>query len=52
MQAAGIEIDKYVAYEVDKYAIQTARHNFPFIDERVNKYVIDNDGNEQLVFDF
>lgn len=34
MQAAGIEIDKYIAYEVDKYAIQTAQHNFPFIEER------------------
>lgn len=33
MQAAGIEIDKYIAYEVDKYAIQTAQHNFPFIEE-------------------
>lgn len=33
MLAAGIEIEKYIAYEVDKYAIQTARHNFPFIEE-------------------
>lgn len=33
MQAAGIEIEKYIAYEVDKYAIQTAQHNFPFIEE-------------------
>ena len=33
MQAAGIEIEKYIAYEVDKYAIQTAQHNFPFIVE-------------------
>ena len=33
MQAAGIEIDKYIAYEIDKYAIQTAQHNFPFIEE-------------------
>ena len=41
MQAAGIEIDKYVAYEVDKYAIQTARHNFPFIEERGDVFKAD-----------
>ena len=34
MQSAGIEIDKYIAYEIDKYAIQTAQHNFPFEDNR------------------
>lgn len=33
MLAAGIEIEKYIAYEVDKYAIQTAQHNFPCIEE-------------------
>jgi DNA-cytosine methyltransferase len=33
MQAAGIEVEKYIAYEVDKYAVQTAQHNFPFIEE-------------------
>ena len=41
MQAAGIEIDKYVAYEVDKYAIQTAQHNFPFIEERGDVFKAD-----------
>lgn len=34
MQAAGIKIDKYTAFEVDKYAIETATHNFPIIEER------------------
>lgn len=31
LQAAGIEIESYDAFEVDKYAIQTSVHNFPFI---------------------
>lgn len=31
MQAAEIGIDSYNAYEIDKYAIKTANHNFPFI---------------------
>ena len=41
MQQAGIEIDKYIAYEVDKYAIQTAQHNFPFIEERGDVFKAD-----------
>lgn len=41
MRAAGIEIDKYIAYEVDKYAIQTAQHNFPFIEERGDVFKAD-----------
>ena len=41
MQAAGIEIDKYIAYEVDKYAMQTAQHNFPFIEERGDVFKAD-----------
>ena len=41
MQAAGIEINKYIAYEVDKYAIQTAQHNFPFIEERGDVFKAD-----------
>ena len=41
MQMAGIEIDKYIAYEVDKYAIQTAQHNFPFIEERGDVFKAD-----------
>lgn len=31
LQAAGIEIESYDAFEIDKYAIQTVLHNFPFI---------------------
>ena len=41
MQTAGIEIEKYIAYEVDKYAIQTAQHNFPFIEERGDVFKAD-----------
>lgn len=28
---AGVEVDNYYAYEIDKYAIQTTQHNFPKI---------------------
>lgn len=41
MQAAEIEIDKYIAYEVDRYAIQTAQRNFPFIEERGDVFKAD-----------
>lgn len=33
MQNAGVTVDRYVAYEIDKNAIQTATHNFPMIEE-------------------
>ena len=32
-QKVGATISKYYAYEIDKYAIQTATHNFPMIKE-------------------
>lgn len=41
MQAAGIEIDKYIAYLSTSYAIQTAQHNFPFIEERGDVFKAD-----------
>ena len=31
MQKAGINVDNYYAYEIDKYAIKTVQHNFPQI---------------------
>lgn len=34
MQRAVIEVDRYVAYEIDKYAVQTSSHNFPMIEHR------------------
>lgn len=33
MMKAGIQVDNYYAYEIDKYAVQTATHNFPQIQE-------------------
>ena len=30
---AGIQVNNYYAYEIDKYAVQTASHNFPDIQE-------------------
>lgn len=29
----GIPVDRYVAYEIDKYAVQTSKHNFPNIEQ-------------------
>lgn len=31
MMNAGVTVDTYDAYEIDKYAIQTSQHNFPMI---------------------
>lgn len=33
MLKAGIQVDNYYACEIDKYAAQTAKHNFPKIQE-------------------
>jgi DNA (cytosine-5)-methyltransferase 3A len=33
MQKAGVDVEEYTAYEVDKHAIKTATHNFPMIKE-------------------
>ena len=50
MQKAGIEVDRYVAYEIDKYATQTASHNFPMIEQRGD--VFQTDFTEYSDFDF
>jgi DNA (cytosine-5)-methyltransferase 3A len=34
MQKAGITVGRYVAYEIDKYAVKTSTHNFPTIEHR------------------
>lgn len=34
LQGAGVPVDRYVAYEIDKYAVQTSTHNFPMIEHR------------------
>lgn len=41
MQAAGINVDRYVAYEIDKYAVQTSSHNFPMIEHRGDVFQAD-----------
>lgn len=41
MQKANIPVSKYVAYEIDKYAIQTSTHNFPTIEQRGDVFKAD-----------
>lgn len=33
LKNAGVPVENYYAYEIDKYAVQTAQHNFPEIQE-------------------
>jgi len=41
MQAAGIEVETYTAYEIDKYAIKVASHNFPQIEQNGDVFTAD-----------
>lgn len=41
MLESGIEVERYVAFEIDKYAIQTSTHNFPMIEQRMVNYKIE-----------
>ena len=41
MQFAGMEVESYDAYEIDKYAIKTAQHNFPMIKEHGDVFEAD-----------
>ena len=50
MISVGIKVDRYVAFEIDKYAIQTSSHNFPSIEHRGD--VFNADFTEFLGFDF
>ena len=50
MQKAGIPVDRYVAFEIDKYAVQTSTHNFPMIEHRGD--VFNADFTEFFDFDF
>ena len=50
MQKAGIPVERYVAFEIDKYAIQTSSHNFPMIEHRGD--VFQADFTEFFGFDF
>lgn len=50
LQGAGVSVDRYVAYEIDKYAVQTSTHNFPMIEHRGD--VFEADFKEFQGFDF
>ena len=41
MQLAEVEVESYDAYEIDKYAIKTAQHNFPMIKEHGDVFAAD-----------
>ena len=41
MQLAGVDVGSYDAYEIDKYAIKTAQHNFPMIKEHGDVFAAD-----------
>lgn len=41
MMESGVPMDRYVAYEKDKYAKQTSKHNFPFIEHRGDVFKAD-----------
>ena len=34
LERAGIPVERYVAYEIDKYAIQISKHNYPQIEHK------------------
>lgn len=38
LRKMGIQPDRYVAYEIDKYAIKTTQHNFPEIEQKGNVF--------------
>lgn len=50
MVQAEVEVERYVAYEIDKYAIQTSSHNFSMIEHRGD--VFEADFTEFEGFDF
>ena len=41
MRSAGVDVTDYDAYEIDKYAIQVAKHNFPGIREHGDVFMAD-----------
>ena len=50
MQLAGVDVESYDAYEIDKYAIETAQHNFQMIKEHGD--VFDTDFTQYKGVDF
>lgn len=49
LKDAGIPVDRYVAYEIDKYAVQVSEHNFPEIEHKGD--VFEGDFTEYEGFD-
>ena len=41
MIKVGLKVDRYVAFEIDKYAVQTSSHNFPIIEHRGDVFKAD-----------
>ena len=37
----GVPIERYVAYEIDKYAVKTSLHNFPFAEHKGDVFTAD-----------
>ncbi|MBQ0089466.1 MAG: DNA cytosine methyltransferase [Prevotellaceae bacterium] len=50
MMVAGVEVERYVAYEVDGYCCKTSTHNFPGIEHKGD--VFNADFTEYKGFDF
>ena len=50
MLGADVEVDRYIAFEIDKYAVKTSSHNFPNIEHKGD--VFDADFTEYQGFDF
>ena len=49
LERAGVPVERYVAFEIDKYAIQVSEKNYPQIEHRGN--VFDADFTEFIGFD-
>ena len=41
MKSLGIDVDRYVAYEIDKYAVQNSTFNFPMIEQKGDVFKAD-----------
>lgn len=44
LQKAGVSVSRYVAFEIDKYAVKTSSHNFPMIEHRGDVFQADFTG--------
>lgn len=49
LERAGIPVERYVAYEIDKYAVQVSEKNYPMIEHKGD--VFDGDFSEYKGFD-